>query len=95
MCINGQNCFRKEEIPSKLNNFKFNSYRKHNIIKIDCPCHANHTYHCGKSYCAVNKRTCDLFNNISIEETFSKSKLIKDCNIDFIIIEKDLSWFEM
>jgi hypothetical protein len=93
MCKSGQNCFHKEEIRTKFNLFSKNSYKKYSLIKTDCQCDGIHTYHCGKSYCSVNNHACESSNLTTIIQNNYKQSLIKECDNDLVIIEKEFSWF--
>ena len=95
MCKSGQNCFHKEEIRNRFNIFGKTSYKKYNLIKIDCQCGGDHTYHCGTYYCSVNNYACESFNLEFMNQTNLKFNSIKDCSNDLVIIEKELSWFEL
>lgn len=54
VCRNGLNCFQKQTF--RLRKKKIDIYKK-----TECPCGGNHTYHCGRNYCSVNKTACESF----------------------------------
>ena len=54
ICINGKNCIEKQKIHMRSG---FVNYQK----KIECQCRGNHTYYCGKDYCAKSKNSCNDF----------------------------------
>lgn len=88
ICINGLNCFQRKEIPMRNDNV-------YSLKKIDCPCKGEHSYRCGRDYCAVNNKACESFSlgGVGLTKTEASSLGLKGCGNDFITVKKTFSLF--
>ena len=80
----GNNCYQKEKIDStKSNWFKIILQKNYNLKKVECKCTSNnHSYHCGKYYCSINKRGFISFLALlNINLNLFLFKLLKACDL--------------
>lgn len=81
LCINGDNCFFKQTL--RLKNAKINV-----IKEAECPCRANHTFHCAKNFCSTHKTSCSLFTN-SLQLNLIKVEDLKPCYNDNTLLSRN------
>lgn len=72
VCQNGLNCYSKHQLPLRYLNMYF-------IKPASCPCrNTEYEVQCGKEYCAIDQKTCDLFIQ-KLKYTPNKQLNVNEC----------------